>query len=98
MKNVLKIALGAGLLFAVGCELVVDFDRSKIPQPGSDASTQDVTQPPVSEAGTDSSVQDASTDAPIADAAKDVTTTDAGPDSATDASSDASSDAAPDAP
>jgi hypothetical protein len=37
--------------FVLGCELIVDFDRTRIPVEGSDASTADVVAPPATDAG-----------------------------------------------
>lgn len=66
--------------FALGCELIVDFDRTRIPVEGSDATTADVVTPPASDAEAASDAGDAS----ASDAS------DAGP---ADASSDAEADA-----
>ena len=88
MKKIVLMFVGTALVAMTGCELIVDFDRSKIPQEGTDASVQDVTQPPVSDAAQDVSTSDAATDA---------TPSDAAPDTGTDAGSDANLDAAADA-
>jgi hypothetical protein len=79
-KGVLLV-VAAGTL-VLGCELVVDFDRTKIPVEGSDSAT------PTTEAGAD-----ASTDAPADTNQPDAV--DAGEDAADDAAVD---DAAADAP
>ncbi len=80
----LAIPLGVALL--AGCELIVDFDRTRIP---ADATDSSVTP---RDAQTDTSAPDATVDA-TTDATPDATT-DAGPDAADGAASDASSDAA----
>lgn len=74
-----------------GCELVVDFDRSKIPQDGVDATTQDVTQPPLTDSSvvTDGASDAAKDGGTSTDAASDTGATDAGSDAAADASDDA---------
>lgn len=59
---VLTIASSA---FALGCELIVDFDRTKIPvegaaEAGTDATTPDTGAP---DTGTDTGATDAGTDA-----------------------------------
>jgi hypothetical protein len=68
---------------SVGCELVVDFDRTKIAQPIVDASTADVIVQPTNDAGpgdaanpSDAASSDASSDAAL----------DAGSDAEVDAS------------
>ena len=91
MKKAFWIVLGTVGVSVMGCELVVDFDRSKIPQEGVDASTQDVAQPPLADAAIDvNTTTDAATDAATVDAATDGGT-------GTDAGSDATADADPDA-
>jgi hypothetical protein len=62
--------------FVLGCELVVDFDRTRIPVEGSDASTADVVTAPATDSGVPTT-PDASGDAGASDAG------------ATDASADA---------
>lgn len=64
--------------FALGCELIVDFDRTRIPVEGTDATTADVVTPPATDA------------APTTDAAS---ASDAGDAAPADASSDAEADA-----
>ncbi len=89
MKKAFWMVVGTVGVLVMGCELVVDFDRSKIPQDGVDASTQDVTQPPLPDAAADAAV--------VTDAAKDGAT-DAGLDTGTtDAASDAAADSGADA-
>lgn len=90
MKKLIWLVVGTAVVAVAGCELVVDFDRSKIPQEGTDAGTlSDVTQPPLS---------DAAPDVATTDAAKDGATLDAAPDGAVDGGSDANvTDANPDA-
>lgn len=90
-QKTLLTVLALSSLFAasIGCELVVDFDRTKLPQPASvtDAGMlPDVTQPPV----VDSGMPDATTpavdggmDAGMDAAAVDDASTDAGSDSST---------------
>jgi hypothetical protein len=75
-----------------GCELIVDFDRTKIDAGATDATVSDVTNPPI-DAPVDSPV-DAGKDSP-ADAPADVKV-DTGTDAGTDASDagDAADDAA----
>ena len=79
MKQKLFFAVLTLTVAAAGCELVVDFDRTKIPQPSSDAATSDVVQP----------VVDSGTDAPSTTDASD-----AARDSASDADTDAGDGAA----
>ena len=83
----LAIPLGVALL--AGCELIVDFDRTRIPADATDSSVAP------KDAQTDTSVPDAATDATTADATTDATT-DAGSDASDAAASDAS-DASSDA-
>lgn len=47
--NVKKAVLlaAATSTFVLGCELIVDFDRTRIPVEGGDATTADVVQPAV---------------------------------------------------
>ena len=90
MKKLIWMVVGAAVVAVAGCELVVDFDRSKIPQPGTDAGTlPDVAQPPLSDAapdvGTADAAKDGSVDATVdsgSDAASDADLTDANPDAA----------------
>ncbi len=53
-KGLVLLTMSAGV-FVVGCELIVDFDRTKIVEPSAEASLPDVNIPetftPVSEAG-----------------------------------------------
>ncbi|RYZ58255.1 MAG: hypothetical protein EOP08_16400 [Proteobacteria bacterium] len=74
MKRTTLILLLPALVLA-GCELVVDFDRTKIPTDGVDASTPPVNTP-------DATVEDASTVDPDAstDAGDDLDAGDAGDD------------------
>jgi hypothetical protein len=94
MRAWLALAVAAaGGMAGTGCELLVDFDRSKIPQgdvadvtvPGSDS------QAPVEDGGSDATL-DASDASPGADgsAAPDAPTV---PDGTTDAAADGSADA-----
>ena len=52
-KGLVLVTIVAGM-FAVGCELIVDFDRTKIPVETSEASVPDVNVPETTtpEAGT----------------------------------------------
>jgi hypothetical protein len=77
-KGVLLVA--AAGTFALGCELIVDFDRTKIPVEGSDSATEidasldaqfDTSQPDAADAAdafdAADAVNDASNDAPDGD-------------------------------
>jgi hypothetical protein len=68
-KAVLLIA--AASAFALGCELLVDFDRTKIPAEGGDsATTPEASTPDAADASPEASASDAdasSTDASDAD-------------------------------
>lgn len=66
-------------MFVLGCELIVDFDRTRIPVEGTDATTADVVTP----------ANDAATTTDASDAAA----TDAADAAVSDASSDAEADA-----
>lgn len=60
-QSLLVITIFTGV-FAVGCELIVDFDRTKIPVEVNEASIPDVVVPETStpaEAGTDAGAADA---------------------------------------
>ncbi|MFW6051246.1 MAG: hypothetical protein ACODAU_08735 [Myxococcota bacterium] len=101
MARGIATVLVAAVLACTGCELVVDFDRSRIPDAGADGSPGDAASPP-NDGGTDlDAAADGGPDA-ATDAGSDAAT-DAGSDAATDAGSDAatdsgvSTDAAPDA-
>ena len=84
---VLAIPIGVGsLAFLAGCELIVDFDRTRIPAEVSDSSLQP------RDVQVDTSVADAATDA-TADVVTDATP-DSAPDSAPDAADAATADAA----
>lgn len=85
--RLLLLVASLGVAFLAGCELIVDFDRTKIPAEAVDSSV------PPRDSSTDTSAPDAGSDA-TADATPDATTPDASPDAASDASSDASGDAA----
>lgn len=64
-RGLVLFAITAGVL-GVGCELIVDFDRTKIPAEGADGSTVDATVPlptNVEDAGSDAEAEDASVDA-----------------------------------
>lgn len=52
------LALVFALLAGSGCELIVDFDRSKIPMAGSDAPGPDGSMPPDDDAGADEDAGD----------------------------------------
>ncbi|MFO0637967.1 MAG: hypothetical protein U0183_02050 [Polyangiaceae bacterium] len=84
--RLLLLVASLGVAFLAGCELIVDFDRTKIPAEAVDSSV------PPRDSSTDTSAPDAGSDA-TADASVDATP-DASPDAASDASSDASGDAA----
>jgi hypothetical protein len=57
------LALSSILAAMIGCELVVDFDRTKLPQaPAGDAGTPDVVQPAPVDAGVPP--KDSAADAP----------------------------------
>ncbi|MBK8216007.1 MAG: hypothetical protein IPK71_19950 [Myxococcales bacterium] len=84
--RLLLLVASLGVAFLAGCELIVDFDRTKIPAEAVDSSV------PPRDSSTDTSAPDAGSDA-TADATVDATP-DASPDAASDASSDASGDAA----
>ena len=67
-KGLVLLSLTAGM-FAVGCELIVDFDRTKIPVETTEASVPDVVIPETSvptEAGTEEGGTDADADIPDA--------------------------------
>jgi hypothetical protein len=110
-KLIVIAAIGSALFAAVGCELVVDFDRSKIV---ADAGTGlDASIPPPVDATSDVAVMDgnvvdgnvvvadAAPDAndatPVLDASPNDASSDAGTDTGTDAGDDAMSDAGADA-
>ncbi|HVJ93694.1 MAG TPA: hypothetical protein VM580_28020 [Labilithrix sp.] len=80
-RGLVLLIVAAGT-FAVGCELIVDFDRTKIPVDSQEASVADVNVPDssgsLSDAGAD--VQDAGLDADVE--------SDAGTDADTDADAD----------
>mgnify|MGYP003594088418 CR=1 FL=1 len=84
--RLLLLVASLGVAFLAGCELIVDFDRTKIPAEAVDSSV------PPRDSSTDTSAPDTGSDA-TADATVDATP-DASPDAASDASSDASGDAA----
>lgn len=84
--RLLLLVASLGVAFLAGCELIVDFDRTKIPAEAVDSSV------PPRDSSTDTSAPDAGSDA-TADATPDATP-DASPDTDSDASSDASTDAA----
>lgn len=84
--RLLLLVASLGVAFLAGCELIVDFDRTKIPAEAVDSSV------PPRDSSTDTSAPDAGSDA-TADATPDATP-DASPDTGSDASSDASADAA----
>jgi len=84
--RLLLLVASLGVAFLAGCELIVDFDRTKIPAEAVDSSV------PPRDSSTDTSAPDAGSDA-TADATPDATP-DASPDTGSDASSDASTDAA----
>jgi hypothetical protein len=85
--RLLLLAASLGVAFLAGCELIVDFDRTKIPAEAVDSSV------PPRDSSTDTAAPDATTDA-TADATPDATPDATTPDAAPDASSDASGDAA----
>ena len=82
-RSLKKVVLLATLAssFVLGCELIVDFDRTRIPVEGGDATTADVVNPPVGDTGT----PDTSTPA------------DAAPEASTDAGFEGDADAEADA-
>ena len=88
MKKLIWLVVGTAVVAVAGCELVVDFDRSKIPQDGTDAATLlDATQPPLSDAAPDVVTTDAAKDSAVdatvdsaADSGSDAALTDANPD------------------
>ena len=90
-RAVVVVALAASLS-ALGCELALDFDRTKIDGGGIDASFGDVTVP---ETGGGDVVAEAAADAPGEAAAEGGT--DAGQDTGTDTGTDAGTDAPADA-
>ena len=75
-KGLVLISMSAGM-FAVGCELIVDFDRTKIPVEITEASIPDVVTPdgyvPIDASGTETSTADADAGSTVdaADAADD---------------------------
>jgi hypothetical protein len=74
MKKAFVLALVSSML-ALGCELIVDFDRTKIvgeevPETGAADGTPGIDASPV-DTGTDAPAADTGTDAPAADAADD---------------------------
>ncbi len=92
----LALSTAFGLAFLAGCELIVDFDRTKIPADTPDA----VVTPPV-DAQTDGprpdATTDSATDAPATDSATDAPATDSATDAPADSASDAGSSDASDA-
>jgi len=89
-KNVRLTLLGIslGVAFLAGCELIVDFDRTRIPADAADGAA------PPRDATTDTAAPDSSVDASDGGSdASDATTGDAS-DGATDADLDAAIDAA----
>jgi hypothetical protein len=86
----LTLLLGV-IVMLVGCELVVDFDRSKIPVPSPDGGEADVSAQGLEEAGAgDATVEDTGAGAETGsdtgvDTGTDTGTTDAGEDSSLDA-------------
>ncbi len=83
MKKAFVLALVSSSL-ALGCELIVDFDRTRIPVEGAPEASADGATPPdtgAPDTGADTGATDAATDA-----------TDAGTDATTDAA-DAGEDA-----
>ena len=83
-KGLVLVTVALGM-FAIGCELIVDFDRTLIPVEETDGATLDVNVPdttPPAEAGGDA---DATTE-PDADAGEGTDSGDA--DAATDADAD----------
>jgi hypothetical protein len=57
-RLVFVMILGGAIAALVGCELAVDFDRSKIPADSTDAGTLDVSVPSDSGGNTDSGATD----------------------------------------
>ncbi len=56
-KGLILVTISVGL-FAMGCELIVDFDRTKIPVESVDSSLLDANTLPTGEAGTDAQPSD----------------------------------------
>jgi hypothetical protein len=84
MKTKFVVATFALVSLVLGCELIVDFDRTKIPQPVTDSGVADVVQPPADTGAPDTGA-DAGNDA-RPDAAPDAGDRDAAPDADVDAS------------
>jgi hypothetical protein len=67
LRNRVLLIAAAGT-FALGCELIVDFDRTKIPVEGTDAATSDSSiDASIDTSQPDTSVVDSATDAADAD-------------------------------
>lgn len=74
-RSLVLVTLAAGTL-AIGCELIVDFDRSKIPVelpdgPVVDAAGGDDAIAPIDEAGVDAEAPEEDAEAPEEDAGAD---------------------------
>jgi hypothetical protein len=73
-KGLVLLAIASGAL-AAGCELIVDFDRTRIPIEGGDATFPDGSVPGAQDSGPTTDASDAGNDAsdaaPISDAAAD---------------------------
>ena len=64
VRNRLLLVVASGVL-ALGCELIVDFDRTKIPPDGTDAATSDSSiDASIDTSQPDSAQADTGTDAP----------------------------------
>ncbi len=64
VRNRLLLVVVSGVL-ALGCELIVDFDRTKIPPDGTDGATPDSSiDASIDTSQPDTSTADTSTDAP----------------------------------
>jgi hypothetical protein len=61
-RLLLLTILGGAFATLVGCELAVNFDRSKIPVDATDAGDLDVFTPAVDSGGTDAGATDSGTD------------------------------------
>lgn len=100
----LALSTAFGLAFLAGCELIVDFDRTKIPAdtpdavvtPPVDAQT-DGPRPDATTDGATDATTDSATDAPATDSAIDAPATDSATDAPADSATDAGSSDASDA-
>ena len=64
IRNRLLLVVASGV-FALGCELIVDFDRTKIPPDGTDGATSDSSiDASIDTSQPDTSIAETGTDAP----------------------------------